>query len=158
MSLDKTLGKVPTVAADTNLDLFRLDMSKMMFTSTSFDPKKKELKSDYVLADGDMSIPLYANAKYSVDASGSDRQIHPGWAVYPQQLTTDSVTGEIKTRKRTGVEIVSHLPMDLSVSVLQWRQMLCSAFAMSYIGSGGVLTERVLTELMAGRTHDLWRP
>lgn len=157
MAFDTTVGKGPTVAADTNLDLFRLDMSKMMFTKTSYDPKTRTDKSDYTYADGDMSIPLLANVKFSRDDSGSDRQIHPSWAYYPQIITTDSSNGLITKRRRAGIEIISHLPADMSVTAAEWRRMLSTTFAMSWIGSGGVLTERVLTELMAGRTHDLWR-
>lgn len=158
MTYDKSLGKWPTVAADTNLDLFRLDLTKIVQTGYVYDPKKREHKTDYLLADGDLSIPLLINAKYSRDESGADRQIHPSWSVQGKQIITNSLDGSYTQNKRVGVEIISHLPTDLSVTVAEWRRMLSTAYAMSYIGSGGTLTERVLTELMVGTTQGLWRP
>lgn len=158
MAETKTMAKLSPTAADTNLDLFRLTLANIVQTGYMYDTRTRTHKSDYMLAEGDLSIPLLLNAKYSRDESGTDRQIHPAWAVYGRQQIDDSVSGKTTANKRWGVEIISHLPQDLSVTTAQWRQALSTAYAMSYIGSGGTLTERVLAELMVGSTQGLWRP
>lgn len=157
MAKTKDLEKVPSSVSDTNLDLYRLDMSTYSENDYIVDARKGTAEVRGELQSGDSAFSLLFVDKYRKDLGGRDPQNHLTLGTYMTLVETDDVELTKTAVCRFGIDLTLHLPQTRVITTAQIRRGLAIAYARTYVGSGATLTERVIDDLIYARIRNLYR-
>lgn len=134
MTLTSTIAKIGS-GADVNFDIPTLDQSKLLLQGTTVDATARTITSEYVYADGDVSVPVNVSVRIAYDKASSGKAAYKRMTIRleSRELVSDSVSG-VTTVGGAPIQIVTtiNVPIGSTITVAELLKMIGNAQSLLY--------------------------